>query len=305
MSESESESELVDLGLNLQKTWRFSTLVSNRCPSRWKVFTYWRTCYAQGTGWQRSIWKNAYFAIPVSRHDRKFLRFRWQGKTYQFNCLPFGLHVVGPVDLYQGHKAGSDHSKNCGHENYHLHRRHSGDGSKQGTGSGADIVPDISVGEPGVYNQSAEVSDRPHTGNRLPGSRCRFHSDGTQTTGLKDQEHPVRRQSTASESAHGAGSVKTAGQVDPCNPCNEGNPCPSSGTSKHICKLPCSLFKITSNLALWQKRRRKTSTAWQLTQLHGMGSLSFEAIVAGAYVGFQVKSRRMFALCENHEFVKP
>ena len=26
--------------------------------------------------------------------------------------------------------------------------------------------------------------------------------------------------------------------------------------------------------------------------------------VAGAYVGFQVKSRRMFALCENHELVK-
>ena len=26
--------------------------------------------------------------------------------------------------------------------------------------------------------------------------------------------------------------------------------------------------------------------------------------VAGAYVGFQMKSRRMFALCENHEFVK-
>ena len=29
-----------------------------------------------------------------------------------------------------------------------------------------------------------------------------------------------------------------------------------------------------------------------------------EDYVAGAYVGFQVKSRRMFALCENHEFVK-
>ena len=29
-----------------------------------------------------------------------------------------------------------------------------------------------------------------------------------------------------------------------------------------------------------------------------------EEHVAGAYVGFQVKSRRMFALCENHEFVK-
>ena len=29
-----------------------------------------------------------------------------------------------------------------------------------------------------------------------------------------------------------------------------------------------------------------------------------EEYVAGAYVGFQVKSRRMFALCENHELVK-
>ena len=35
--------------------------------------------------------KDAYFSIPVSSHDRKFLRFRWQGKMYQFNCLPFGL----------------------------------------------------------------------------------------------------------------------------------------------------------------------------------------------------------------------
>ena len=35
--------------------------------------------------------KDAYFSIPASSHDRKFLRFRWQGKMYQFNCLPFGL----------------------------------------------------------------------------------------------------------------------------------------------------------------------------------------------------------------------
>ena len=57
---------------------------------------------------------------------------------YQFNC-PTVRSVVGPVDLYQGHKAGSDYSQNSGHENYHLHRRHSGDGagSEQGTGSGA------------------------------------------------------------------------------------------------------------------------------------------------------------------------
>ena len=35
--------------------------------------------------------KDAYFSIPVSSHDRKFLRFRWQGKMYQFNYLAFGL----------------------------------------------------------------------------------------------------------------------------------------------------------------------------------------------------------------------
>ena len=35
--------------------------------------------------------KDAYFAIPPHCQDRKFLRFQWQGKLYQFNCLPFGL----------------------------------------------------------------------------------------------------------------------------------------------------------------------------------------------------------------------
>ena len=35
--------------------------------------------------------KDAYFAIPLNCQDRKLLRFQWQGKLYQFNCLPFGL----------------------------------------------------------------------------------------------------------------------------------------------------------------------------------------------------------------------
>ena len=107
-------------------------------------------------------------------------------------------------------------------------------------------MPDISVGEPWVHRQSTEIFDRPHTGNRIPGSRCRLRFDGAQITGFKDQEHPVRCQSAAPNgSAHGSGSVKTAGQVDPCNPCNEGSPPSSSDTSKHACKLPCSLCRFT------------------------------------------------------------
>ena len=35
--------------------------------------------------------KDAYFAVPISEPDRKYLRFRWGKETYQFDCLPFGL----------------------------------------------------------------------------------------------------------------------------------------------------------------------------------------------------------------------
>lgn len=35
--------------------------------------------------------KDAYFSVPVCREDRKFLRFIWREKLYQFTCLPNGL----------------------------------------------------------------------------------------------------------------------------------------------------------------------------------------------------------------------
>lgn len=35
--------------------------------------------------------KDAYLSVPIHRDSRKFLRFRWQGKTWQFKVLPFGL----------------------------------------------------------------------------------------------------------------------------------------------------------------------------------------------------------------------
>ena len=33
--------------------------------------------------------KDAYFAVPISGPDKKYLRFRWEEHTYQFNCLFF------------------------------------------------------------------------------------------------------------------------------------------------------------------------------------------------------------------------
>ena len=35
--------------------------------------------------------KDAFFPIPMHNQCRKYLRFTFQGKTYQFTCLPFGL----------------------------------------------------------------------------------------------------------------------------------------------------------------------------------------------------------------------
>ena len=38
--------------------------------------------------------KDAYFAVPISKSDRKYLRFWWRNKIYQFNSLPSGLSCV-------------------------------------------------------------------------------------------------------------------------------------------------------------------------------------------------------------------
>jgi len=35
--------------------------------------------------------KDAYFTIPIHNRHRKYLRFVLENKTYEFNCLPFGL----------------------------------------------------------------------------------------------------------------------------------------------------------------------------------------------------------------------
>ncbi len=38
--------------------------------------------------------KDAYYFIPVAHEDRKYLKFRWKGKLFQFTCLPFGLSTA-------------------------------------------------------------------------------------------------------------------------------------------------------------------------------------------------------------------
>jgi hypothetical protein len=35
--------------------------------------------------------KDTYFCVPIHKDHRKFLPFKWENKTMQYRCLPFGL----------------------------------------------------------------------------------------------------------------------------------------------------------------------------------------------------------------------
>ena len=35
--------------------------------------------------------KDAYYTLPIHPSHRKYLRFFYQDRTYEFQCLPFGL----------------------------------------------------------------------------------------------------------------------------------------------------------------------------------------------------------------------
>jgi len=41
--------------------------------------------------------KDAYLQVAIHPHYHHFLQFQWQGSTYQFKCLPFGLSVAPRV----------------------------------------------------------------------------------------------------------------------------------------------------------------------------------------------------------------
>ena len=59
---------------------------------------------------QRGDWmvsmdmKDAYFHIPIHQESRKYLRFNFDSKTYQFRALCFGLSTLAKVVHLAGYK---------------------------------------------------------------------------------------------------------------------------------------------------------------------------------------------------------
>ena len=35
--------------------------------------------------------RDAYYSVPIHKHFRKYIKFKWGSKLYQFTCLPNGL----------------------------------------------------------------------------------------------------------------------------------------------------------------------------------------------------------------------
>ena len=61
-------------------------------PPRFKLEGLQVVCSLLAKGdWTCSIdLRNAYWHVPLSRRIKRFFQFRWLGKTYQFDVLPFG-----------------------------------------------------------------------------------------------------------------------------------------------------------------------------------------------------------------------
>ena len=98
-------------------------------------------------------------------------------------------------------------------------RQHAGHGTKPRDGSATHRLSDFPAGKLScrVHHQSAEISDRPLTRDRILGSHCRLHPNGAPTTIIKDQEHSVRCQDSAvSKSTYSWGSVEVTGKDNPC-----------------------------------------------------------------------------------------
>ena len=132
--------------------------------------------------------KDAYFAIPLNCQDRKLLRFQWQGKLYQFNCVPFELSSA-PCIFTKATKPEVTILRTLGMRIIIYINDILVMAPNKEIFSAAHRLPDFLAGELGVNHQSAEISDRPLARDQILGSHRRLHSNGAPTTGFKDQEH--------------------------------------------------------------------------------------------------------------------
>ena len=92
--------------------------------------------------------KDAYLTVGVHPESQKYLRFVWQGQTYQFLALPFGLNTARRIFTKLLKTACGSL---CSHSNYQTSRlpgRHSNHRVVSANTKGAHIPGDRSSAKP-------------------------------------------------------------------------------------------------------------------------------------------------------------
>ena len=110
--------------------------------------------------------KDAYFAIPIHQSHHQYLRFTFQGKRYQFRCLPFGLSSA-PWVFTKTLKPALALLR----EMDSIHRRHSSPGGVQGTSNesrGGCSVPPTMPWFPDKPKDISAGANSGHCGHGIP-----------------------------------------------------------------------------------------------------------------------------------------
>ena len=136
--------------------------------------------------------KDAYFMIPISKKHKHLTRFNWGGENLSIQLPSFRV-VVGPLGLYQDHKATHDHREIHWSQDDHVHRRYGRVGdSGQGTHSWTDTPPR----ESGVCDKLSKVATDTNPGNRISGLCNQLKHYGVETARGKNKENTGRDQTT-------------------------------------------------------------------------------------------------------------
>ena len=182
--------------------------------------------------------KDAYFAIPIAKAQRKFLRFTYEGVTYEFNCLPFSLSSAPWADS----EASNSSCQRTGCKIDCLHRRYSDSSRFRGSGKGQHTGTEISPGVPGLQNQPEKIDFQPHPNDRVSGAPGGLPNDGTLPPFGEDKPHLGRCSESSKTTEDLSKRPLQAGWEDECYNTNHS---PSttflSPPPKGSCKLPESV----------------------------------------------------------------
>ena len=188
--------------------------------------------------------KDAYFAVPISEPDRKYLRFRWRNIIYQFNCLPFGLSCA-PWVFTKITKAATAVLREMGirlivyiddmlvmAESETLLKDH--------------IAGTVYLLEYGVRDQLPQINITASEDDGVPRLSGELNHNGAQAPREQDEEHQTRgKQDPRIQGGHGTGSVVDSRKYERSD---EGDSYSPTVLSTAASGAPTSLGDLVSSL---------------------------------------------------------